>query len=177
MILQYKKKDRGRGFTLMEIIVVVALIGLALGFSIPRFRNAFSPDDARLLSQWIMIKVRVLKSRAVEHQRPYSLHVNMDNGRLRVTGESDMEEGEVDEAASETGEETITPEGARILDVEFPAAGKTTSGEARIRFYPTGWSDRAFIHLEDEAGRERSFLIETFLPKVKVYDGYVGFDD
>ncbi len=161
----------------MEVVVVVALIGLVLGFSIPRFRNAFSPDDVRRLSQWIMVKTRVLKSRAVEHQREYILHVNMENGRFWVSGESDAGREVVDDAASETGEEFITAGGARILDVEFPAAGKATSGEARIRFHPTGWSDRAFIHVEDEAGGERSFLIETFLPKVKSYDGYVGFDD
>ncbi len=161
----------------MEIIVVVALIGLVLGFSVPRFRSAFSQDDVRRLSQWIMIKTRVLKRRAVEHQREYILHVNMESGRLWVSGEADVDEEETGVAAPETGEEFITPEGARILDVEFPSGWKTNSGEAGIRFYPKGWSDRAFIHLEDEAGRERSFLIETFLPKVKVYDGYVGFDD
>ncbi|MCP4688094.1 MAG: hypothetical protein GY859_08595 [Desulfobacterales bacterium] len=166
----------------MEIIVVVALLGLVLGFSIPRFRGAFLPDDTRRMAQWIMVKSRLLKTRAVEQQRVYVLHVSMESGRLWVTGKSDAKKEKVDEPDAEavdpgTGEEFTAPEGARILDVEYAFAGKTSMGEAEIRFYPTGCSDRAFIHMEYEDGRERSFLIETFLPKVKMYDRYVGFDD
>jgi hypothetical protein len=41
-----------------------------------------------------------------------------------------------------------------------------------LRFSPAGYSDAALIHLRDDSGAYRSFLIEAFLPRVSYTEGY-----
>ena len=68
------------------------------------------------------------------------------------------------------------PGNVRIVEVEFPMGGKIGSGRADIRFYKTGHTDKALIHLDD-GERQLSFLIEPFLTKVKVFEKYASFED
>ena len=46
---------------------------------------------------------------------------------------------------------------------------------AIINFYPKGYSDRAVIHVEDGHDNRYSYLIEPFLPHVKIKDEYIEF--
>ncbi len=46
-----------------------------------------------------------------------------------------------------------------------------------ICFYKAGYSDKAIIHIEDEDHYQVSFLIEPFLPNMKLYQEYVSFEE
>ncbi|MFC1829812.1 Tfp pilus assembly protein FimT/FimU [Thermodesulfobacteriota bacterium] len=161
------------GYTLIELIVVIALISIVLFISIPRFQGAVLADPTNAVSRWIIGTVASLKEGAVHHQKHYVLHVAMDTGKLWVSDES-MSEEEL-ENAENSGLEL--PDDVKVLDVEFPGKGKVAFGRADISFYRQGYSDRAFIHIEDDSYNQRSFLIETFLPKVRLYEEYVAFEE
>ncbi|MBW2192485.1 MAG: prepilin-type N-terminal cleavage/methylation domain-containing protein [Deltaproteobacteria bacterium] len=161
------------GYTLIELIVVTALISIVLFISIPRFQGAVLTDPANAVSRWIVGTVASLKEGAVRHQKRYVLHVGMDTGRLWVSDESMSEEALED--AENSGFEL--PGDVKVLDVEYPGRGKVAFGRADISFYKQGYSDRAFIHIKDDNDNQRSFLIETFLPKVRLYEEYVAFEE
>lgn len=161
------------GFTLIELIVVISLISIMLFFSIPRFQNTFLSDNTKKTSRWIIGKVRALKEVAVQDQKLYILHVNMDTNSLWVSNDS-MSEKEIQNANQE---EFILPDDVKVLDVEFPEKGKISSGLADIFFYKNNYSDKALIHIEDSDNQQLSFLIEPFLTKVKMYEKYAGFED
>lgn len=161
------------GYTLIELVVVITLISIVLFISIPRFQGAVLADPTHAVSRWILGTVASLKEGAVRHQKRYVLHVTMDTGKLWVSNES-MSEEELDNAENGGFE---LPDDVKVLDVEFPGKGKVVFGRADISFYRQGYSDRALIHIEDESYNQRSFLIETFLPKVRLYEGYVAFDE
>ena len=161
------------GYTLVELIVVITLISIVLFISIPRFQGAVLADPTNTVSRWILGTVASLREGAVQHQKRYVLHVAMDTGKLWVSNDS-MSEEELDNAENSGFE---LPDGVNVLDVEFPGKGKVVLGRAEISFYRQGYSDRAFIHIEDDSYNQRSFLIETFLPKVRLYEEYVGFDE
>ncbi|MBW1822856.1 MAG: type II secretion system protein [Deltaproteobacteria bacterium] len=55
--------------------------------------------------------------------------------------------------------------------------GIISSGQADICFYRAGYSDKALIHIQGDDEQKISFLIEPFLPKVKLYEKYVDFED
>ncbi len=160
------------GFTLLELIVVIALIGMMLLFTLPSFHNVLGPDETKKLAQWIMVKTQTLKENAYRSQQLYSLHVSLDNGTLWITDESMSEE-----MLENAGNQGFTlPDDHRIIDIEYPIKGKISSGETEICFYKGGYSDKVLIHVEDDDSNQMSFLIEPFLPKVKMYDDYVGFE-
>ncbi len=167
------RDDRQSGFTLIELVVVTALITLMLFMAVPRFQVLVSGDEARRAARWLMVEVPLLKSRAVQEQRDYLLHFDFDRRLAWVTHEG-MKEEEA-RAAAEDGYRP--PQSVRWADLAF-AGGPTVSGaQAVLRFYRQGYSDRVFIHLQDDNDRRFSVLVEPFLPRPEFYDHFVDFNE
>jgi prepilin-type N-terminal cleavage/methylation domain-containing protein len=161
------------GFTLIELIVVISLISLILFVAIPRFQSTVFTDNTNKTSRWIMGKVQSLKTRAVRDQNLYILHVSLDANKLWVSDGS-MSEEELENAELQGYK---LPDDVRLIDVEYPQNEIIASGTADIRFYQKGYSDKALIHIENRDSEQRSFLIEPFLPRVKLYEKHIAFEN
>jgi prepilin-type N-terminal cleavage/methylation domain-containing protein len=160
------------GFTLIELIVVVALLGLMLFFSLPRLQNNPFLDQSKKSSRWLIGKIQGLKESAIRDQKMYTLHFDLDSGRVWETNES-MSQDDV-ESAFLNG--YALPEDLRIIDIEYPTRGKINSGQAVITFYKAGYTDKALVHMQDGDGY-LSFLIEPFLPNAQFFEKYASFED
>jgi len=162
-----------RGYTLIELIVVIALIGVLLSFAIPRFQGSVLTDSTRKLTRRIVMQVQLLRQNAIKSRNMQILHISPDSRKMWVTNSAMSEEDA--EAASEGGDEF--PEDVDVTDVEYPDGERISYGEARIRFSPKGYSDKVIIHLENSDGDRKSLLIEPFLPNIGIYDEYAGFEN
>ena len=160
------------GFTLIELIVVIALISIMLFFALPRLSSDVLDDDLNAASRWIILKVRALKDQARQEQQRYVLHIDMSTERLWISNAAMTNE----ERAQAAEDAYRLPEDVKVLDVEYPAAERIASGEAQIWFFENGYSQKALIHLGNQAGDVRSFLIEPFLPSVILFTETVGFE-
>ena len=164
-------------FTLIELIVVISLISILLAFSIPRLDVSFFSDNERKISSWILINVKALKEKSVKDQTLQILNIDLDNNSMWASSGpiTDEEADEVfgEEAAREN--EYQIPSGYRLVDVEFLNEDKITKGIARIHFYRKGYSDKVLIHIEDSDNDRYSYLIEPFLPHVKIIEEYIEF--
>ncbi len=167
-----RRFHRNNGFTLIELIVVIALIGLMLFFSLPRLQNNPFFDNSKKSARWLIGKVQMLKESAIRDQKQYSLHFDLDSGRIWETNESMSQE---DYESSALNSYTL-PDDVRIIDIEYPAKEKISSGQTEITFYKAGYTDKAFVHMQ-EGETYLSFLIEPFLSNVQVIEKYAGFDD
>ena len=163
--------ERQDGFTLMELIVVMALLSIMLVFSIPRFHQTLFLDDSKTSSRWIIGKIQSLKEAAVRNQRNYTLHFDLDTDHYWETDES-MTAEDIEKATMQT---EPLPDGLKIADIEFPLRGKVSSGRTDITFYKNGYSDKAIIHTGDGESSV-SYLIEPFLSEITRFDTYAGFD-
>lgn len=166
-ILNIKSPD-DEGFTLIELIVVILLISIVLVFAAPRLDVSFFSNQERKLSAWILLTVKSLKETAVKTQTSTTLHIDLDANRMWTS---------IGEVTDETPRENeyALPSGYRLVDVQFPEMDKITRGVAVIRFYKKGYSDKALIHIEDSDDIQSSYLIEPFLPYVKISDTYIEF--
>ncbi len=167
------KPIQNSGFTLIELTVVISLISIMLFFSVPRFRNAVLTDNVNNTSRWIIGKVRVLKEYSTSKQKLCILHVNMDSNKMWVSDETMTQEDL--EMAHEKGFEI--PEDVKVINVEYPQKGIISAGQADICFYRAGYSDKVIIRIQGDDEQKLSFLIEPFLPKVKLYEKYVDFEN
>lgn len=164
---------RIKGFTFIELIVVISLISIMLFLAIPKFRSNILSNSTKTVSRWILIKVPDLKEKAQKEQKRYILHVDFDSNKLWVTSETMSDEP----LQSEEINKYQLPEDIKLLDVEYPDQEKISAGQARIYFNEKGYSDKAIIHIENEDNERLSFLIEPFLQRVRLYRQYVGFAD
>ena len=160
------------GFTLIELIVVISLIGLMLFFSLPRLQNNPFLDDSKKSARWLIGKIQALKESAIRDQKQYALHIDLDSGRIWETNESMSPEDQENAALNSYA----LPADVRIMDVEYPAKEKITSGQTEITFYKAGYTDKAFVHMQ-EGETYLSFLIEPFLSNVQVIEKYTDFQD
>ena len=165
--------ERIKGFTLIELIVVISLISIMLFFAIPRFQSNVLSDSTKEVSRWILLKIPNVKERAVREQKRYILHVSLDANRLWITHEAMLQEAL---QSAETNGYKL-PEDIKLLDVEYPDQEKISVGQADIYFNEKGYSDKAIIHLENDDNEKFSFLIEPFLLRVRLYNRYAEFGD
>ncbi len=159
------------GYTLLELIVVVALMGIVLLAALPRFEG-FLVEDGRKTERFLLTVLQTAREEAQRTQRARIVHFDLETGLLWETAHPPRDR----EREAGLLAPRVPPGGGRITAVEFPRRGRVTHGRAEIRFFPDGTSDRALIQVsrDEEA---ISLLVETFLSRVKSFDGLVGFDD
>ncbi len=171
--ISMEKAPRPLGFTLIELIVVTALISIMLTFAIPRFHNVLVSDSTGKTSRWIIGTTKALRESAMRHQKRYVLHIDMEAETLWTSDESMTEEA-ILQAAS-TGFKL--PDDVRLVDIEFPVNGKVSTGRADIYFYPQAYSDQALIHIENEDFTSLTYSIEPFLSEIVIYETYKSYHD
>jgi prepilin-type N-terminal cleavage/methylation domain-containing protein len=161
------------GYTLFELIVVIALISMTMVFAVPKVRQTIFMDNQRQIALWLTSEVVQLKKKSLLQKQTQILHIDIDQNRHWVTTAgmpSDMQL-----KAEESS--TAFPGGVNVIDIEFPIEGKISSGKALIHFYPQGYSDHAIIHLRVDDQTNLSFHIEPFLSTVPIYEDVVGFGE
>ncbi len=158
-----------KGFTLIELTVVVFLIGVMLAVSIPRFRYSLITDSLKSTTRRIVGLVKGLRNEAIREQKIYLLHFDIGSNQIWIDSDTITEEER--EMAQEKA--FHLPPGVQILDVWTKRKGKRVDGDIVIRFSKKGYIEQTVIHLGAEDGREFTLFLSPFLGKIKSYDKYV----
>ncbi len=162
-----------RGYTLIELTVVILLIGLTVVLTVPKFRYSLLTDDLKGTVRRMIGTIRGLKNEAVRERQAFILHFDLEANRLWVESTKASDE-ELAEAQSNSFQ---LPEGVRIMDVWSWGRGKKTAGDTAIRFTEKGYVEPSVIHLGAKDGREFTLILSPFLGKVEVLEEYVDFVD
>jgi len=141
--------------------------------TVPRLPNNPFVDEKRKTSTWLMGKIQALKNEAVLQARDHFLHIDLESGRLWSTHVS----MNADELAGARQAGTVLPEGARVQGVAFPESEPQTTGQVDIRFSRKGYAQMALIHTVFSDDTQRWFLVEPFLPGVKLYEKPISFEE
>jgi len=159
-----------KGYTLIELIVVIVLLGLMLGITVPKFRQAILSDSLDATSLRIIGLVEDLRERAISNQVSYILHFDMREKKLWSFAGTASEEEQ--EAAKERAYEL--PPDVEIVDIWSWSGGKLYD-EATIHFSRKGYVEQSMLHLQSQDGRQLSLELTPFLGSIKIHDGYVDF--
>ena len=166
-----KASHHTRGYTLIELIVVIVLLGLMFGITVPRFRQALLNDSLDTTALRLVGLVQNLRERAISGQVSYILHFDIREKRIWSFASTASEEEQ--ETARERAYEL--PADVKIQDVWSWSNGKFFN-EGTIRFSRKGYIEQSMIHLQSEDGREVSLELIPFLGSIKIHEGYVDFD-
>jgi len=159
-----------RGYTLIELSVVVLLIGMMLLIAVPRVRDTLIDDDLKAVTRRLISSARELRNESVREQTDYILHIDLTNPAFWVYPADTTAEKRL---ALRKGA-FLFPEGVRISDVRQADEGKRTEGEALIHFFRRGYVEPTVVHLAKD-DRVFTLVFNPFLQTMTVYEKYVDF--
>ena len=162
-----------RGYTFIELTVVIVLMGLFFAIAMPRFRDAMLTDALKSTTRKMVGMIRNLRNEAIRDHEAYILIFDLESNRYWTETEYMTPE----KRASAHKEAIPLPEGVRVSDVWFKGKGKQMDGEARIRFNKKGYVKQSVIHLASEDDRQFTLVLSPFLRSVQVLERYVEFED
>lgn len=124
---------RARGFTLLELIVVLVIIALALSITSPMLTGRLSASKMKTATQYLAADLRQVRGEAIRSNAEQRLVLNLVERTYRVATE---------------GAEKSLPENTQLT--LFTAESERVDAEsAAIRFYPDGSSTGGRVTLED----------------------------
>ncbi len=155
------------GFTLIELMVVIALIGIVLVVTVPTARNVFTGDSLKKASRQLIGLERKLRVDAVRDQIDYILCLDLPTSSYWIVT-ADMTAEKENEIKS--GARKLSS-GARILDIVFPGNKKFSEGEVRIRFGKNSICPPMVIHLGYEEDK-MTIVVNPFMGVTGIYEEY-----
>ena len=161
-----------KGYTLIELAVVVILLGLIFTIATPRIRESLFRDSLKGATRQIVGMITELRDEAVREHKEYVLHFDLESNRFWFDSPSMTEE----ERARVAAEASSLPGEVRIMDVWFSGKGKVMIGEVAILITKKGYIEQSAIHLGTEDRREYTLLLSPFLRRVEVYDKYIEYE-
>lgn len=166
-----KPDHNSGGYTLVELLVVMVLISIMLGVTLPGFRSQMLANDLGQASRLIGGLAQELRLAALREQQLYLLRCNRLENTLEViratTPAGFNQQPELVILRSSRLPASVQITGVRVNGKELPP------GQEVLRFYPKGFSDGAVIRLRQDDDRELSVAISPFLARVHSYPGYL----
>lgn len=156
------------GFTLLELMVVIALIGIILVLVIPTTRDVLTGDNLKKTSRQLIGLERQLRVDAVRDQTDYILCLDLPASSYWVIT-SDMTPEKVHEVKENAKK---LPADVVIMDIVGENNKKVSAGEVKIKFAKNNLCPPMIIHLGH--GEDRmTLVVNPFLGITGVYDEYV----
>lgn len=168
-----------RGFSLIEIILVVFIIGLVSAFSIPSFVRSFQGAKLRTSARSVVMAHRFARSVAVLQQKPVAVYFYTEQQKIEVvslspegrSGASDIPaEQEVESYDVKVELEKYLEAGVRILEFEFDQDGQSDREAHWVNYFPSGMSDAYAIRLMDEQDKTAMIRVNPLSGKATVED-------
>jgi len=146
-----------RGFTLLELVVTLAVIALGATLVLPRLGDARGlalAAAARRLADTVAYG----RDRAILGGRPMRLVLDLDRGRWEL-GTPGRDPATVVPDASPTGRGGVLPAGVRLAAVTAGGTPAASGGIAALDLEPDGDALPARIDLADGSGRRAGVVV------------------
>lgn len=165
----YMARSTNTGFTLIEMLVVLAVLSLVVALVFPRLPST-DATNLRSSARSLAATIRYLNDQSVTARKPYRLHLNVADNTITITEKA--ADGSEKPPEESFAAKRILAEGITLQDVEIPRLGKINAGEVVLDFATGGLTDFTVIHLQSAANSHFTVIAYPRTGKVKVLEGY-----
>ena len=162
-----------RGFSLIELTVVVVIIALTMAITMPRFRASLLSDHLKASTRRVAMLITSLSKEAVRENKDYLLYFDLSENRYWTENPGLTEEGRL--IAREQA--VNLPEDVRLLDIMKKGDEIRTAGEISIMITKKGYLQPAIIHMGSDQGKVFTIYLKTFAGKAEILAGYVEVEE
>ncbi len=166
-----------RGFTLIELTVVIFLVGVLFLTSMPKLGNFLYQGDMRRVARSLKAAVYLLRSKSIVTNRNTVLHIDLDKGAYWGAYGRPEEKPEVfeDDVAPLVPLHEL-PKDIRFVDALNVNSPRVTGGELRSTFNSKGVFEETVLHLADNNDRVLTIIINAYTGRFLLYDEYVDVE-
>lgn len=157
------------GFTLLELIVVCALLGLLMMSGLPALLNSVGRDEIRVAGSDLIVLIRSVKEEAQQNRSENTIYFDLDKNVVYLRGGAESEEEQ------DRGKTINFPGNVQLRSVWLQSQGVLSHGIAELWISHEGFSEQCIVHLL-QGQDEISLVINSFLPRIDVEDGRVDPD-
>ncbi len=142
---------RARGFTLLELVLVLLLAGLLTAFVVPSVSGTLESSRLRAGAAQLRATFSVARTLSASGARERSVVLDLEGGEYGIAGEA---------------RRRLLPDGIWIRSIRVGDAvvdGERVSGEpvlARVRFFPDGSAEEAEVVLASSGGGRLTVLVD-----------------
>ena len=149
-----------RGFTLIEIMVVVAIMGVIVAAGIPSLYRLYQKDGMRKATSDVVEVCSKARSRAILSGTPTDMVFHPRDRRLDLGAGGG---GAPDQPAVTpgVGQSAVIPEDIVIEMLDINLSEYRESEWARVRFYPNGTSDELTLVLRSSRNEWKKVTLEV----------------
>lgn len=164
---------RQAGFTLIELMVVLVLIGLTTALTMPRFRHNLLSDHLKTSTRRLAGLITSLSRQAVRENTDYLFYFDLSENSYWTENTGLTAAGRL-----LAKEKAVTlPEDVKVLDIWKKNDEKRSTGEVSIMITSKGYLQPATIHLGSDEGKVFTLYLKTFAGKAEILDGYVEYEE
>ena len=165
----YPKKRSKAGFTLIELMVVMAIISMVMLLVIPRLPSS-DQENLKVSARTLASTLRYVQERAATSGIRYiiTLVPGTETAKISEMGG----DGNPKDPADPLLQKSAVKEGIVIVDTRIPRLGKIVDGQLRVDIGVAGIRDFVTIHLRSLEGKYWTVMAFPSGGKVKDYEGY-----
>ncbi len=162
---RYREQRRRNGFTLIEIMVVMAIISMVMLLIIPRLPSS-DRENLQVSARTLASTLLYMQERAAPAGARYELAIDLGTDSVKILEIS--ANGTVKAPTDPLLQKTVMKEGITVSDVRT-FLGKTNDGQLQLVF----GSEFITIHLRSPEGKFWTVMSLPSVGKIRAYEGYV----
>ena len=157
-----------KGFTLLELVIVIAFIGITVGFVAPRLFTELTTSGLERAARDLTTLIQYARSEAITQHKAYYVRFDFDGNLVGIYPKPEKS-GETPELLKKVK----LPEGVLLKGVKSPYQPKKEQGQIDLMITSDGIVEQGVIYLEGGPNKIYTLIIKPFSGNFRTYDHYV----